>query len=285
MAHAVAALGFILALAPAAGTPPATGTYVIDGAPFAFQDAVAFRKADWEGPGVAVVLLEKPLDHAALAQTLDVEGTVEAAKESASWVQLDFKEDGTWRKARYNVRSAHGASSGSKFDGAFASTMKAQVHDGRVAGRVRAAFAPDFAIDLTLAVPVAEPPAGTALPADGGAPGLGLRACSAAFAKHSLPDLQRACSANLGDIVSSSLRMKSEGTQVDDPWAPAGAGECEVAAVSSLAIDGGVMLGDQARVHVTGGWTEGRRCAGDVFLRRENGAWRVSASRLQLKEQ
>jgi hypothetical protein len=280
----IAALGLIFAVAPAS-TPGVQGTFAIEGAPFAFQDAVAYRKTDWDGPRIVVLLLEKPCDHAALARTLDVVGLVEAAKEAGSWAALEFTEDGRWTYERHVLRIQGGSSSGSKYDHALAATMKATVQGGSLSGRVRADFGAGSVVDLTLALKVAEPPAASPLPADGGEPGQALRGCSAAFAKRNLADLQRLCSSNLGDIVSSSIRMKAQGMQTDDPWTPVGAGECEVAAVSSLSVGAGVTAGDEARIRASGGWDKERRCAGDVFLRRENGAWRVSASRLAIAEQ
>lgn len=273
MVHAGVVILGLLALAPA-GTPGATGTYAIGG-PLAFQDAVAFRTTDWDGPKIAVVLLERPLDRAALARTLDVEGLIAAAQEEGSWAQLDFAEDGTWKKARHHLRIQGGSSSGTKFDGAHAATMKATVAGGRVSGRVRASFGGGDAVDLTLALPITAPPAGTALPADGGEPGQAVRKCAAAHAGKSLADVQRLCQPSYGELVASAIRQKES-----DPWSRSWAGECQVAAVSALAVAGGVTAGDEARVRASGGWDDDQPCAGDVFLRRENGVWRVSASRL-----
>ncbi|HEY6558601.1 MAG TPA: hypothetical protein VI072_15065, partial [Polyangiaceae bacterium] len=152
--------GIVVALfaLPPAGTPGVTGTYAIGG-PFAFQDAVAFRTTDWDGAKVAVVLLDRPLDRTVLGRTLDVEGVVEAVKEAGSWVQLDFGEDGAWTQARHQFRYEGGSSNGTKYDSAFASTMKATIGGGRVSGRVRADFGGGDALDLTLALPITEPPA------------------------------------------------------------------------------------------------------------------------------
>jgi hypothetical protein len=280
---AIVALGLIFADTPGSA-PPVKGTYTIGG-PFVFQDAVAHRKTDWDGPKVVVVLFAQPVDHAALARTLDVDGAVEAAKEAGSWAELEFAEDGTWKMARYSMRSAGGSSGGSKYDPHFAATMKATIQGGRVTGRVHGAFDPDYAIDLTLALPITDPPAGNALPADGGEPGRALRACAAAFAKKNLPDVERLCASNLGGIITSAIRMKADGVDMPDPWTPAGAGQCEVAAVSGLTLGNGVVAGDEAKIKVSGGSDEGRRCEGDVILRRENGAWRVAASRLELMAQ
>ncbi|MET0552021.1 MAG: hypothetical protein ABW221_03215 [Vicinamibacteria bacterium] len=273
MIHAGIVVVGALLLAPA-GAPGAAGTYAIGG-PFAFQDAIAFRTADWDGPKVAVLLLEKPVDRSALARTLDVEGVLEAAKEAGSWAQLDFAEDGTWKQARHQLRHAHGSSSGTKYDGAFASTMKATIAGGRVSGRVRADFGAGDAVDLTLGLPIAAPPAATALPADGGEPGLALRACAAAYARKALSEVTRLCQPSLGDFIGSAIRQKES-----DPWSHSWAGECQVAAVSELKLQAGVTTGDEARLQAEGGWDEEYRCSGDVFLRRENGAWRVTASRL-----
>lgn len=274
MVHA-AVIGLFFAVAPA-GTPGVEGTYEIGGR-FAFQDAVAHRTTDWEGRKVVVVLVDRPLDRAALSRTLDVEGAVAAAKEVGSWAQLEFGEDGTWKGAQYQLRHEGGSASGTKYDGSLAASMKATIEGGRVTGRVRATFDEGHAVDLTLALPITEAPAGTALPADGGEPGQAVRACADAFARKVLPDLQRLCEAGLGELIASAIRQKES-----DPWTRSWAGECQVAAVSSLTVQDGVVAGDQARVRATGGWDDERRCAGDVFLRRENGAWRVSASRLAL---
>lgn len=273
MVHA-AVLGLFL-VAPAGG-PGVEGTYDIGGR-FAFKDAVAHRTADWEGRKVVVVLFDRPIDRAALTRSLDVEGVVAAAKEEGSWAQLEFGEDGTWKMAQHQLRYQGGSSSGTKFDGAFAATMKATIEGGRVTGKVRAAFEEGYAVDLTLALPITEPPAGTALPADGGEPGRAVRACAAAFASKALPDVQRLCEARLGEFIASAIAQKES-----DPWTRSWAGECQVAAVSNLAVQDGVVAGDQARVRASGGWDDDRKCGGDVFLARENGAWRVSASRLVL---
>ena len=63
---------------------------------------------------------------------------------------------------------------------------------------------------------------------------------------------------------------------------PAGVGECNAAAVSSLVVESGVVRGDEARVEASGGWTEDRRCSGSVYLRREDGRWRVARGALVL---
>jgi hypothetical protein len=271
----------LTAASASADVPAAKGQYVVGGTPLEFQDAVAIHRTDWEGAKIVVVLLQKPLDRAVLAGTLDVEGVVEAAKDGTSWAELEFAPDGAWMKARHNLRSGSSTSSGSRSDSSVA-TMKATIREGRVTGHVRAAFAAEQAIDLTLALPIAEPAAGTALPADGGEPGKALRACNGAFASKKLADLQRLCAPTAGEYIESAVRMKEQGISQDDPWRRDAAGECEVAAVASLTLESGVLAGDQARIRASGGWDGDRKCAGDVFLRRENGKWRVATSRLAL---
>jgi hypothetical protein len=274
------------ALLLAAAAPPASGvkgTYTIGGEALPMQDAVAFRRTDWEGPKVVVLLLEKPVDHAALGRALDIEGRVEAAKNDGSWAELEFREDGTWTKASYSLQRNGGSSSGSKFDSALAATMKARIANGSVGGRVHAAFGEQDGVDLTLSVPIVVPVAGAALPADGGDPARAVLACNAAFAAKKMADVRRWCDAFLGDVIDSSIRMKEEGTATD-PWSPGSIGECPVAALTGLALTNGVAAGDEARLDARGAWTKDdqpRTCAGPVFLRRENGAWRLSAARLE----
>ena len=280
-----AALTLLLALpagGPAHAAPGAQGTYALDASTtFQVADAVAFHRRGWDGERVIVLLSQTPLDPADWNATLDVAGAADRFKDEASWIELELQPDGTWAGTSFALRYDGGMSSGSRYDPGFEGSMKATVGEDRVGGRLQATFEDGAAVDLTLAAPVLAP-SGDPLPAGGGDAGKALAACGAAFAARDLAAVRRACEAQTADIIDSALRMRADGYEMEDPWTPAGVSECDVAAVTGLVVDGGVVRGDEARVEAAGGWTEERRCSGSVYLRREDGRWRVARSALVL---
>lgn len=270
------------ALAPAHAASGGTGTYTLGpGMVFQVADAVAFHRHTWEGDRIVVLLAAEPLDHAAGTATLDPDGTATRHHDEASWIELELDPDGNWTGTRYGLRYEGGGVGGSRYDPEGAQAMKATVEASRVSGRLRADFTDGSSVDLTLAAPLLVP-TGDPLPAGGGEPGAAVRACNTAFAAKDLAGVQRSCEPMTADIIDSAVRMRAEGFDMEDPWSPAGATECEVAAVAGLTVGGGVMRGDEARVEAAGAWTEDRRCSGSVHLRRADGRWRVSRSALAL---
>ena len=268
--------------APAHAAPGAQGTYTLDASTtFQVADAVAFHRREWDGERVIVLLSEAALDAADWNATLDVAGAAERFKDEASWIELELQPDGTWAGTSYALRWDGGMTSGSRYDPGFEGSMKASVGEGRVGGRLKATFEDGSVVDLTLAAPIVVP-SGDPLPAGGGDAAKALAACGAAYAARDLAGVRRACETQTADIIDSALRMRADGYEMDDPWTPAGVGECNVAAVTGLAVEGGVTRGDEARVEAAGGWTEERRCSGSVYLRREDGRWRVERSALVL---
>jgi hypothetical protein len=281
-AAAVTLLSLLAPLAPVRAEGGASGTYALDASTvFPVADAVAFHRPSWAGNRLIVLLAMEPLDRAAWEATLDPAGLAERFHDEASWIELELEPDGTWAGTSFGLRHDGGSSSGSQYDAAGAESMKATIGDGRVTGRLQAAFANGSTVDLTLAAPLLAP-TGEPLPDDGGEPATSLRACNTAFAARDLPRVERACETSTSEIIASAVRMRAEGYEMEDPWTAAGASECNVAAVTDLTIGGGVVRGDEARVEATGGWTEDRRCAGSVYLRREGGKWRISRSALAL---
>ena len=282
--HATA-LALLLAL-PAAGPARAAGgaqgSYALDAATtFPVADAVAFHRRDWDGERIVVLLSGTPLDLAAWRATLDPEGAAERFKSESSWIELELQPDGAWAGTNYGLRHDGGSSSGSGYSSDFGGSMKATVGAERVEGRLQADLGNGAVVDLTLAAPLLAP-TGDPLPAGGGEPGAAVLACNAAFAARDLAAVRRACEPDTADIIDSAIRMRADGYEMEDPWTPAGASECNVAAVAAPTVAGGVARGDEARVEVAGGWTEERRCAGSVHLRREGGKWRVARSGLAL---
>jgi hypothetical protein len=267
-----------------AADPPVKGAYLSHAdTVFTPVEATAFRREDYDGKHVVVLLLAGKVSQPPIAGTLDVEAAVEARKEEAgSWIELAYREDGSWMKTRYFFKSGGGGSSGSSYSAEQAPQMKAVIVEGRVTGHVTAIPGPGEKLDFTLAVPIEEAAAGQPLPADGGEPAKALRACHAAYAAKKAA-LSSACSQRFIDEVTSALQMRAEGIQgVSDPWTPGGS--CNAEKMPGLEIQGGVIAGEEARLQARGKvrTDEGqdRVCGGQVFLRRQNGAWRVSASRM-----
>jgi hypothetical protein len=281
-AAALAILAALSALAPVHAASGATGTYALGpGTVFPVADAVAFHRQTWDGDRVVVLLSTEPLDQAAWTATLDPDGAATRLQDEASWIELELDPDGNWTGTRYGLRYEGGGSGGSRYDREGAQAMKATVEGSRVTGRLRADFADGSSVDLTLAAPLLVP-TGDPLPAGGGEPAAAVRACNTAFAAKDLAGVQRSCEPMTAEIIDSAVRMRAEGFDMEDPWSPAGATECEVAAVAGLTVGGGVVRGDEARVEAAGAWTDDRRCSGSVHLRRADGRWRVSRSALAL---
>ena len=251
---------------------------------FTPADAVAFRREDGEGKRVVVLILESKANLPPLSGVLDVEAAVEARKKAAgSWMELIYRENGDWVKTRYTFNRGPASGAGSSYSAEQAPMMKVAIRSGRVTGRLLVTSRAGQRLDFTLDVPVADSVAGSPLPADGGEPARALRACHAAYAAKKEADLASACSRRLNDVVTSALRMKAQGMDVPDPWAPDGVDTCSAEAISGLEILGGVTAGDEARLAARGKiLREGQEqiCRGHVFLRREDGTWRVSASRM-----
>jgi hypothetical protein len=272
----------ILPASPSRAAGGATGSYGLAAdTVFTVADAVAYRGRSWEGERIMVLLAGEPLDAAAWSAALDVAGVADRYKDESSYVELELQPDGTWAGTSFALRYDGGMSSGSSYESEFEGSMQAAVGAERVGGRLQAAFPDGARVDVTLDAPLLAP-AGEALPDGGGEPAAAARACNAAFAARDLAAVRRACEADSGDIIDSAIRMRADGYEVEDPWTQAGASECDVAAVSGLAVEGGVTRGDEARLQASGGWSEERRCAGEVYLRREDGRWRVSRSAMAL---
>lgn len=270
------------AASAAAGKAGATGTYATGPeSVLTVVDAVAFSRRGWDGDRVVVLLATAPLAHGDWAATLDPAGLAERYREDTSWVEIELTPDGSWAGSRYTRRWSGGMSSSSSFGTFDGETPRAAIGDGRVTGTLRHAFGDGTAVDVTLDAPLLAP-TGEPLPADGGEPAAAARACNAAFTARDLAAVERACSPSTGDIVESALRLRGEGYEMEDPWTPAGASECDVAAVSGLVVTGGVLRGEEARVDATGGWVDDGRCEGHLYLRRDGGRWRVARSAMVL---
>ncbi len=267
------------------GSPPVKGAYHFSSdSAFTPADAVAFRREDGEGKQVVVLLLESKTNLPPLSGVLDVEAAAEARKKaSGSWMELIYRDNGDWVKTRYTFNRGPASGAGSSYSAEQAPMMKVAIRSGRVTGRLLVTSRAGQRLDFTLDVPIEDSAAGKPLPPDGGEPAKALRACHAAYAAKKEADLASACSRRLNDVVTSALRMKAQGVEVSDPWAPDGVDTCSAEAITGLEILGGVTAGDEARLAARGKiLREGQEqiCRGHVFLRREDGAWRVSASRM-----
>lgn len=267
------------------GAPPVKGAYHFNSdSAFTPADAVAFRREDGEGRRVVVLLLGSTANLPPLSGVLDVEAAAEARKTAAgSWMELIYRENGEWVKTNYTFNRGPASGAGSSYSREQAPMMKVAIRSGRVTGRLLVTSRAGQRLDFTLDVPIEDSAAGKPLPADGGEPAKSLRACHAAYAAKKEADLASACSRRLNEVVTSALRMRAERIDVPDPWTPDGVDTCSAEAIARLEILGGVTAGDEARLAARGKiLREGqeRICRGHVFLRREEGAWRVSASRM-----
>ncbi len=264
---------------PVAAQGAASGSYGFGGAAFEVVDGVAYETLDWEGTKVVVLLSSVPLDPAQFRGKLDLDGAAEEWKDDSSWIELSFGHDGAWKGTSYALRYDGGMSSGSSFDGSAGDGMKATISGDQVSGTLAADFGEGEVVALTLAVPILRP-AGEPIAAGGGDLAEAARACVAAFAAQEISGVKRSCATDVAEIIESALRMRKEGYEMDDPWTQAGASECELAASKAPELGAGLIHGDEARVEVTADWNEEKRCVGPVFLRRDGGRWRVTASRM-----
>jgi hypothetical protein len=189
-------------------------------------------------------------------------------------LELTFGEDGTCYGIDYSLRGGSGS------HGFRAPAMRAAIRNGRITGEV-SAVSDRYELRLTLDIPITEPVASTPLASDGGEPALALRDCLAAFAADDPAGLAAFCARDFVDALAQEAQDKIARLE----RIPGGVIDCSDQATAALEILGGVVAGDEARLttRFTPFGGEDLSCRGHAFLRRENGRWRVTATRMQIE--
>jgi len=245
----------------------ATGTVTIDGVNWPVADAVATL----DGEDLQLVFAQKKFDRSAWADdgkfgTFDLWDFVDNEARDAQSLTISIdKEDGSY--GGHNVKTGSGGGGG--FDSSYDDSVTLTTRDAeRVAGTIKLAggdLSADVSFDLKIEAfgPLAR--AGTPLPADGGEPGLALKAT--VDATHS------------GDIEQMlAVSHPSNRKEIEDAKASG-----EVAQMLKMAqaftpkitkITGGSIDGDKAWVEFEGD-QGGRTMKGTATLTRTDGRWYV----------
>lgn len=281
----VCALVWIAMAGSAAWAATASGKVTVGGNALEAADALAWQQRDTFGSGgqaTIVLLAGGPIDRKGLDTALDFETALGEVKEAAgTWVELEFASDGNWQAVRYQFRQGGSFSSGMKGFGASERPKKASVAvaGGNVRGTLKVAPADHPsgdgpALALTLDVPLLKRAAGTPLPADGGEPGQAVRACVTAFRAKEEAGLRKHCA----ELTYWLDVYKRQGDDMNEFWSPSRFGTCSVFSFTEVGVTGGRTLGEQAEVLVAGK-SEEQDCTGSVYLKRDGGAWKVTAAR------
>lgn len=178
----VAALGLPRS-ASAAG--PATGSVQRDDSGWQVADAFAYP----DGDEIEVVLSDKMFDRAAMASDGKID-TFDSMRHEGNTLTLNFDADGPTMCLDFMSRSANGSSSGSSCNSDYPPTIKITTRTNeRIAGSMQWGEAAGEHVHVSFDVPIAGASSGgavtrpgTALPADGGAPGKATLAHFAAVA-------------------------------------------------------------------------------------------------------
>jgi hypothetical protein len=244
---------------------PAAGTFTSKDVAFDVAGAVAFNgpsSLDKAEPAILVVVSNTGLNGDALADFVDRKLAVEKLikDDKTAVVYLEFTPQGRYRGLSYYFGSGNGCGFCTS---EVTSTVK--LSNGRLAGKLKGTEK-GRPFDLTLDVAVLADAHGSALPADGGAPGKAYLAYHAALVKHDAKALKPTLSpgrievwdrANTKGDLSGYVSYLAE----DHP-------------MKSVKVVKGWATADKASL-VIEGVGEAGNLAGEVLLVNTKGAWGV----------
>lgn len=253
------------ALRAADPSPQASGTFTSRAWEVKTVGAYAFPAAETgldDAPGIKVAVASAGFLPERMDRIWDREARIDDLyhQDGDLVVFFHFAPDGRYRGLSYYFESGDGC--GFCFDGNVRSTVK--VEKGRIHGRLQSPEKVDEGdpvFDITFDVPIAPSDYGTALPADGGAPG-------AAYAAY-----HRALAASNADGLRPLLEAADAESLAQQP-------EAVVAALrdrhptASYRVTRGFVRGEHALLLVAGENAYGR-IDGEAHLVLVDGSWRV----------
>jgi hypothetical protein len=246
-------------LAAAAATPPASGTFTVDGETYTVADAVAYP----DGDEVAVVVSNQVFDRKALAKDgkLDDFDVMRHGDEGVASFTIDIAADGTL--SGYGVRTRSGGGGGYSSEVADGLSL-ARRGSSHVAGALRFTTderGADLRFDLPVQATLAR--AGTPLPAGGGEIGRELLAHFAAMASGDKDRLL---------AVTPPDRRAEQKAMMDEPDAAPMIALLAGMAPREVVVTGGTRDGDSAVLEFTG-TRDGAKLAGTIDGTRVDGRW------------
>jgi len=276
-------LSVTVAVSAMASTPPqsgtASGSFRLHNTTTTFVAACAYRVPDDTTPGAQVtevLLATIPLDCAAANASFD---PVDTLKQQISGRKPAFvtvtvgknteRLDGGWESAEPYDTFGFGGQGTPKV------TVNTETRtEGRYAsGGPQTFFDKTFEFDFSWAADVLGGAlTGTSLPADGGEPGAAYRKYVAALAAGKIPPIR-------------ALLTKAEGASLlgdNDKDAAAMLKFVKKVELKTATIDGGLLRDDTAALNVSGTNWDGDTMRGRVIMRKEDGAWKVSARKLRV---
>jgi len=245
-----------------------------------FSHACGFRVAAGDKPGATertVILSSVDLDCAALDQDFDPVATAESAVEEkkGAYATLHIgaegnRIDGSWRSTE--------PSDGFSFGGQ-GEVQLTRNDDARVEGRYytpkpESFFDKSFEFDLRFAVDLlAGSVSGTSLPKGGGELGKVYQAYLKAVAKEDPQALRKVVVKERADEIAS---------QVEADVFKVTFHSSRSLELKTCTITGGLMKTDRAALDVEGKTFDGDKMRGQVYLVKEDGAWKVGGRKLKM---
>jgi hypothetical protein len=262
---ALAALLLLTPHAVAADDPgTATGTFKSQATLLEVLSAVAFRGRSFldKGDALIVAVCNVRLNASAIANYIDRRRVMDARvkDEQTGVVYFEFKTDGTYRGMSYYFGPGNGCG---YCTGEVTSTVS--LSNGKLSGKLKDAEK-ERSFDITLVTPVMSDDHGTALPADGGAPGSAYRAYHAALVKADRAALKPLLSSDQQQFWDDNEKKGTLGGVIQ-AMAAGHPGK-------SVQITRGFSSGSKAVLEISGE-APGGKLVGEVYLVKEGDAWRV----------
>ena len=261
----LAALLLLTPHAVAADDPDtATGTFKSQATTLEVRSAVAFRGRSFldKGDALIVAVSNVRLNASAIANYIDRRRVMDARvkDEQTGVVYFEFKADGTYRGMSYYFGPGNGCG---YCTGEVTSTVS--LSNGKLSGKLKDTEK-ERSFDITLVAPVMSDDHGTALPADGGAPGSAYRAYHAALVKADRAALKPLLSSDQQQFWDENEKKGSLGGVIHGMTAGHPA--------KSVQITRGFSSGSKAVLEISGE-APGGKLVGEVYLVKEGDAWRI----------
>jgi len=260
----VAAYVLACGAAFAANVPgTAKGTFRSHGVTMEVKSAIAYRaKSLFDKKDALIVAITNAQMTEGIADYYDRRLALDKRikDERAGIVFLEFRPDGVYRGLSYYFASGNGC--------AFCSAdvmSSVKLANGKLAGALQA-NEPDRAMNVTIDLPVLSDEHGTALAADGGAPGAAYLGYHAALLKRDRAALKSLLSADLRDTMAGA--EKKDDVDGFIRWL------LREHPDKSVRIAKGYVKGDTAVLVITGESTAGK-LAGEAMMRKEADGWHV----------